>query len=151
MMSAPLSRITSCGDTPVPRDFDIFSPDSLTMNPHVTTCLYGAAPSIPAPISSDDWNQPRCWSCPSRYTAAGHVSSERVFKTAMCEHPESNHTSRMSVSFRNVLHPHAHANPVVRKSLIGCSNHASAPSRRKISTTRLKHSGDVTGSAHFSQ
>ena len=53
-MSAPLSLITSCGETPVPRDFDIFSPDSLTMNPQVTTCSYGARPSIAVPMSSDD-------------------------------------------------------------------------------------------------
>ena len=65
-MSAPLCLITSCGESALPLDFDILSPDSLRMKPQVTTSRYGAPPSMAVPTSSDEWNQPRCWSWPSR-------------------------------------------------------------------------------------
>ena len=60
----------------------------------------------PPPSSSEEWNQPRCWSEPSRYMSAGQRSSGRVSSTAAWLQPESNQTSRMSVSLRNVVPPH---------------------------------------------
>src|SRR5437667_11744066 len=105
-MSAPFCLMTSCAERALPDDFESFSPFSLTMKPQVTTFWYGAAPSRPVPTSSDDWNQPRCWSCPSMYIAAGQVSSSRERSTARCEQPESNQTSRMSFSLRQALLPH---------------------------------------------
>ena len=49
-------------------------------------------------LSRDDWNQPRCWSEPSRYIWAGRSSSSRSSSTQRWETPESNQTSRMSVT-----------------------------------------------------
>src|ERR1700733_12152159 len=40
------------------------------MNPCVRTVLNGAAPLPASESSSEDWNQPRCWSLPSRYMSA---------------------------------------------------------------------------------
>src|SRR5438132_13387037 len=40
------------------------------MKPWVSTVLYGAAPLPAIEINSEDWNQPRCWSLPSRYMSA---------------------------------------------------------------------------------
>ena len=45
-----------------------------------------------------DWNQPRCWSEPSRYRSAG-LPKPRAASTASWVTPESNQTSRMSVTF----------------------------------------------------
>ena len=57
---------TSCGSMPFPSDFDILRPCASTVKPWVSSALYGAWPSIAQPVSSDEWNQPRCWSEPSR-------------------------------------------------------------------------------------
>src|SRR3546814_18378571 len=81
---------------PLPSDFDILRPCSSTVNPCVRHCLYGAALSIAMPVSSDDWNQPRCWSEPSRYRSAG-LPRPRSSSTVSWVTPESNQTSRMSV------------------------------------------------------
>ncbi len=40
------------------------------VKPWVSTALYGAWPRVPQLSSNDDWNQPRCWSVPSRYRSA---------------------------------------------------------------------------------
>ena len=56
----------SCGSMPLPSDLDILRPCSSTVKPWVRHCLYGACLSIATPVSSEDWNQPRCWSEPSR-------------------------------------------------------------------------------------
>jgi hypothetical protein len=55
-----------CGSTALPSDFDIFSPCSFKVKPWVTTALKGACPRVAHASSSEDWNQPRCWSEPSR-------------------------------------------------------------------------------------
>ena len=61
---------------------DILRPFWSTTKPWVSSCLYGARPIDEAqPVNIDDWNQPRCWSLPSRYKSAGHSSSSRCFKT----------------------------------------------------------------------
>ncbi len=65
-MSAPESLITAWGSAVLPFDFDIFSPFSSRVKPWVSTALNGARPRVPQASSSDDWNQPRCWSEPSR-------------------------------------------------------------------------------------
>ena len=49
------------------------------------------------PVTSG-WNQPRCWSEPSRYRSAGLRGSSRRSST-LTHHTESNHTSRVSVTF----------------------------------------------------
>ncbi len=59
----------------LPTDFDILRPCSSTTNPCVSTPRYGALSRVPTPTSSDDWNQPRYWSVPSRYMSAGQVRS----------------------------------------------------------------------------
>ena len=66
-MSAPDFFITSCGATTLPSDFDIFCPFSSSTKPCVSTTSKGARPRVPHNSSSEDWNQPRCWSEPSRY------------------------------------------------------------------------------------
>src|SRR5579863_3893594 len=78
------------------------------MKPCVSTVLYGAAPLPASESSSEDWNQPRCWSEPSRYTSArqsagrglfGCCSSFRRMRTAREDEPESIHTSSVSLDF----------------------------------------------------
>ena len=46
-------------------------------------------------MSSDDWNQPRCWSEPSMYASAGN-RTPRSHSTARQLLPESNQTSSVS-------------------------------------------------------
>ena len=66
-MSAPEVLITSCGAVTLPTDFDIFCPFSSRQKPCVSTTSKGARPRVPELSISDEWNQPRCWSEPSRY------------------------------------------------------------------------------------
>ena len=89
--------MTSCGATVLPSDFDIFRPCSSTTKPCVSTWRNGARPRVPRPTSSELWNQPRCWSLPSRYMSAGQRWSARKGSTASWLDPESNQTSRMFV------------------------------------------------------
>ena len=65
-MSAPNLSIVSCGAVTLPSDFDILRPSSSRTKPWVSTASNGARPRVPHASSSDDWNQPRCWSEPSR-------------------------------------------------------------------------------------
>jgi hypothetical protein len=65
-MSAPSVSETFCGAMTLPFDFDILRPLPSTTKPCVSSALYGARPSMAQPVSSEDWNQPRCWSEPSR-------------------------------------------------------------------------------------
>lgn len=58
--------MTVCGTTVLPSDLDILRPDSSTVKPWVSNWRYGAWLSIAQPVSSEEWNQPRCWSEPSR-------------------------------------------------------------------------------------
>src|SRR3954463_2794948 len=74
-MSAPELLITSCGAVTLPSDFDILRPASSSTKPCVSTASNGATPRVPQLSSSEDWNQPRCWSEPSRYmTVSGPPS-----------------------------------------------------------------------------
>ena len=69
-MSAPLSPMILSGSTTLPSDFDIFRPWPSSAKPCVRTASYGARPRVPQLSSKLDWNQPRCWSDPSRYRFA---------------------------------------------------------------------------------
>src|SRR5947199_10735901 len=102
-----------------PRLLDSFSPASLTMKPCVSTVLNGGAPLPASEINREDWNQPRCWSLPSRYmsacqraggslpagsrldsasgTPAARCSSGRRIKTEREDEPESIQTSSESL------------------------------------------------------
>ena len=73
-MSAPSVSEIFCGASVLPSDFDIFLPFSSTVKPCVSSALYGGAPFSIDEVSSDEWNQPRCWSEPSRYRSAGKAS-----------------------------------------------------------------------------
>ncbi|MNM99969.1 hypothetical protein D3C81_1125490 [compost metagenome] len=101
MMSAPRVSLTFCGAITLPRDLDILRPDSSTVKPWVSSSRYGAWLSMAQPVSSDEWNQPRCWSEPSRYRSArGPVSWPigcEPRRTCQCVVPESNQTSRVSL------------------------------------------------------
>src|SRR6516225_3784510 len=123
--SAPHFSQISLGSTTLPSDFDIGRPCSSSVHPCVTTPRYGAFSRTPTPISSELWNHPRYWSGPSRYTSAGHSFP---CSTARCEEPESNHTSRMSFSFRHLVLPQAHFVPSGSNSSAVCLYQASAPS-----------------------
>ena len=61
-MSAPDCLITSCGAVTLPSDFDILRPCSSSTKPCVSTTSKGARPRVPQLSSSEEWNQPRCWS-----------------------------------------------------------------------------------------
>ena len=54
------------GSTTLPRLFDILRPCPSSAKPWVRTASYGARPRVPQLSNSEDWNQPRCWSEPSR-------------------------------------------------------------------------------------
>src|SRR5471030_2013391 len=100
-MSAPSLFDTSCGETVLPIDLDIFLPSPSTTKPCVSKALYGGAPFNIEDVSSDEWNQPRCWSEPSRYRSAGKASCSlcEPRKTVWCVVPESNQTSSVSLFF----------------------------------------------------
>ena len=61
-MSAPDCLMTSCGAVTLPSDFDILRPCSSSTKPWVSTTSKGARPRVPQDSSSEEWNQPRCWS-----------------------------------------------------------------------------------------
>src|SRR3546814_12830582 len=67
----------------LPTDLLILRPWPSTTKPCVSSPLYGGWPYSMQPVSSDEWNQPRCWSEPSRYRSAGQASS------APCEPPSA--------------------------------------------------------------
>src|SRR5512138_3180765 len=74
------------------------------MKPCVSTLRYGGM-SLPASDnSSEDWNQPRCWSLPSKYMShwkgsSFPRSSGRLAMTAREDEPESIQTSSVSADF----------------------------------------------------
>ena len=84
------------------------------MKPWVSTVLKGAAPLPASERSSEDWNQPRCWSLPSRYMShwkrlvrvrARVQFRARAAMTAREEEPESIHTSSVSFDLVAGLRP----------------------------------------------
>src|SRR3990167_8775408 len=87
---------TFCGATTLPFDLLILWPLPSTTNPCVSNALKGARPLMAQPVSRLDWNQPRCWSEPSRYKSAGECNAVRRCNTDACVTPESNHTSSVS-------------------------------------------------------
>src|SRR6185503_7998354 len=103
MTSAPSVLSTCCGAMTLPSDFDILRPCSSTVKPCVSTALYGERAYIAELVSSDDMNQPRCWSEPSRYMSATGAwpsfiaSGAWVANAHWCTTPESNQTSSVSV------------------------------------------------------
>ena len=96
-MSAPYLSLTSCGAVTLPSDLDILRPCSSITKPCVSTALNGARPRVPTASSSEEWNQPRCWSVPSRYRSAGQ-GRPRASSTKAWVEPLSNHTSTMSIT-----------------------------------------------------
>ena len=97
---------------------------------------------------SDELNQPRCWSGPSKYASHGHASP-RALSTARCVVPESNHTSRMSVSF---LNGPADAHEGQRKSSgtnasAGSVTHTSEFAARTFAATLAMISGCALGTS----
>src|SRR5690242_1101571 len=100
-ISAPWSLITSSGSMALPSDLCIALPSPSSTHPFNTQERYGDAPFSPTPTSSELWNQPRYWSPPSRYTSDGQGRLFLSVSTARWLDPESNHTSRMSLSLLN--------------------------------------------------
>ena len=143
-MSAPDCLITSCGAVTLPSDFDILRPFSSSTKPWVSTTSNGAPPRVPHDSSSEEWNQPRCWSEPSRYiTVSAPPSFLRRMpaspgkctgssSTKACVEPESNQTSRMSSTF---CHGSLPSSPRKRSRAPGAYQ-ASAPSFSKASAMR---------------
>ena len=89
----------SSGEITFPADFDIFIPLPSTTKPCDNMLSKGALPLVPQDSSKEEWNQPLCWSEPSRYMSAGHLRSFLFSKTKLCVEPLSNHTSTISVNF----------------------------------------------------
>ncbi len=69
--SAPYCSVAQTAGITLPSDLDIFTPLSSTTKPWVSTVSKGAVPVVPTAVRIDDWNQPRCWSEPSRYMNVG--------------------------------------------------------------------------------
>src|SRR4029077_4603050 len=90
----------------LPLDLESARPSPSSVQPLVAVARYGAAPFRATPTSSELWNQPRYWSPPSRYMSAGQGREFCGVSTARWLTPESNHTSRMSVSLRKDAPPH---------------------------------------------
>src|SRR4051812_24055587 len=101
-MSAPSVSEIFCGASVLPSDLDIFLPSPSTVKPCVNGALYGGRPFSIEEVSSEEWNQPRCWSEPSRYRSDGkaETSACEPRSTVWCVVPESNHTSSVSLFFR---------------------------------------------------
>ena len=81
------------------------------------------------------------------------ASAGWVTCTARCVQPESNHTSRMSVSLRNgPFAPHAEqVKPPGRKRSTGSSYHASDPCSRVSAAARSMTAGSSSASSHDPQ
>src|SRR5580700_125678 len=134
----------SCGKVWLPSDFDIFRPFSSSVKPCVSTTSNGARPRVPQLSSSDDWNQPRCWSEPSRYiTVSSPPSTLRLMparpgkctgssSTNACVEPESNQTSQISSTF---FHSSLASEPR-KRSRAPSTYQASAPSCSNASAMR---------------
>src|SRR5690606_23777779 len=101
--------------------------------------LYGASPFTATDVISEELNQPRYWSDPSRYISAGKAKSSLVFNTPACVEPESNQTSIISVSLRNSPWPHfAQLVPSGTRSFSSRANHTSEPcSSNKFATCSI--------------
>src|SRR5580704_17687079 len=137
--------MTFCGSTVLPTDFDILRPFSSSVNPWVSTISNGARPRVPQLSSSDDWNQPRCWSEPSRYiTVSLPPSTLRLMparpgkctgssSTKAWVEPESNQTSQISSIF---FHSSLASEPR-KRSRAPSIYQGSAPSCSKASAMRL--------------
>ena len=113
----------------------------------------GARRRVPQLSRRDDWNQPRCWSEPSRYMTRSAPPSRWRLMPASCGkacassrvkvwvEPESNQTSRMSVTCSQSAG--LSTSPVRNRSCAPASNQASAPfsaialRMRAISSPRL--------------
>ena len=103
-------------------------------------------------MSRELWNQPRCWSEPSRYISAGKWSTSRFLHTLVWLTPDSHHTSRMSFSGSRSATPAPHFGQTVsagRKSAGRFVNQASAPSVPNSSMTASNVSAVATVSPHF--
>src|SRR6185312_2857546 len=127
-MSAPYCLMTSCGAVVLPSDLLIFLPSPSRVKPCVNTLLYGAKPLVAQLSSSEEWNQPRCWSEPSRYIEAGKLNHGHfclLRSTQACVVPLSNQTSRISSTLR---HWPACSTPSRKRSRAPGLNQASAPS-----------------------
>ncbi len=100
----------------------------------------------------EDWNQPRYWSPPSRYTSAGYFRLSRSLATAAQVEPESNHTSMMSFSLEKWFLPHlGHWNPAGTSSSAVLSNQMLEPCARNRSATWAMVSGVTMDSPQPSQ
>src|SRR5580698_1654742 len=106
MTSAPSRLTASCASSVLPSDFDILRPLSSRVRPWLMTFLKGADSRVATAHTSDELNHPRACSTASRYASAGQRRSGRNPRTAACELPESNHTSRMSSPLLNDVAPH---------------------------------------------
>jgi hypothetical protein len=69
----PACRILPAARRRCPATWTSCMPLPSTTKPWVSKPLYGARPSMAQPVSRMEWNQPRCWSEPSRYRSAGPV------------------------------------------------------------------------------
>ncbi len=105
-ISAPRSLMMSWGSMAFPSDLCMVLPSASSTQPWVMTARYGAPPRALMPTSSEEWNQPRYWSPPSRYMSAGQRWPGRCCRMP-CDEPDSNQTSRMSRPFSNSLPPQA--------------------------------------------
>ena len=85
------------GATTLPSDFDILRPCSSIDEAVRQDRLERRPPRVPTASSSDEWNQPRCWSEPSRYRSAGQ-GRPRASSTKAWVEPDSNQTSTMSMT-----------------------------------------------------
>src|SRR5215831_416118 len=151
-ISAPLCLITSSGSMELPSDLCIALPSPSSTQPLSAQERYGDEPFSPTPTSSELWNQPRYWSPPSRYTSAGQGRPKRWLSTARWLEPESNHTSRMSLSLLNSEPPHLpHFTPAGSSSAALRSYQTSAECSRKSATMPSRILRSVRGSRQASQ
>ena len=114
-MSAPDCLITSCGAIDVAERLRHLAAVLVEREAVGQHHVERRTPRVPQDSSSEDWNQPRCWSEPSRYiTVSGPPSRLRWMparpgkcsgssSTKACVEPESNQTSRMSSTFAHSL------------------------------------------------
>jgi hypothetical protein len=125
--------MTCSGSTTLPMLLLILMPFSSSTNPCVSTFLYGATPSDATEVRRLLWNQPRCWSLPSRYRSAGKLRFGRALTTPDQLEPLSNQTSIVSVPFCHWSASAAREGG--RRSASSSSNQASLPFSRTSAVT----------------
>ena len=113
----------------LPTDFDILRPSRSIRKPCVSTSVKGGRPRVASATSSDLWNQPRCWSLPSRYMSDGQreLGRARQHRLVARARVEPDVEDVLLALERRCRRTSGRSSPSGRNSSSGRSYQASAP------------------------